>query len=95
MPHTDPTYASFVIILRNQVKVFLSGCLLGNGSSEELLNDEMMKKYSLVVGLLCYSAFDLLKNLNPEEAVKIALENNFGIQISKNLESQAQTMPRF
>lgn len=50
-----------------------------------------MKKYSLVVGLLCYSAFGFAQELlNPEEAVKIALENNFGIQISKNLESQAQ-----
>ena len=50
-----------------------------------------MKKYSIVVGLLCYSAFGFAQELlNPEEAVKIALENNFGIQISKNLESQAQ-----
>ena len=48
-----------------------------------------MKNYSLVVGLLCYSAFGFAQELlNPEEAVKIALENNFGIQISKNLESQ-------
>ena len=50
-----------------------------------------MKKYSLVVSLLCYSAFGFAQELlNPEEAVKIALENNFGIQISKNLESQSQ-----
>ena len=50
-----------------------------------------MKKYSIVVGLLCYSAFGFAQELlNPEEAVKIALENNFGIQISNNLESQAQ-----
>ena len=55
-----------------------------------------MKKFSLVISLLFYSVFGLAQQLlNPEEAVKIALENNFGIQISKKLELQAETTPLF
>ena len=50
-----------------------------------------MKKFSLVISLLFYSFFGFAQQLlNPEEAVKIALENNFGIQISKKLELQAE-----
>lgn len=50
-----------------------------------------MKKFSLVISLFFYSVFGFAQQLlNPEEAVKIALENNFGIQISKKLELQAE-----